>query len=298
MTANDSNPKPTAVSKAAAETVPTVAAQVEDIANLSLYEGPLAEILSAIRANDKLPLDSIPKMLSLLIELNKSQDTLIKQQTAKIQQLEAALLARKIEDPKPVASVPTVPVPRAKAPTTAVTPAEVPKPNKTDETTTVTASFPAALVDETFLVVHLAGFNLQRKWPRETVTAVLEANYGLTPFTIVNVSPMAPELQELHIFASRLPDLAAAVAKTDGALLLSASLDPSKPGYETADESVIAEAKARFCKRLDGDIARLSASKSRRLRDLAAFLISYKNDGTRRSTPREITPSPNDSCWE
>lgn len=138
------------------------------------------------------------------------------------------------------------------------------------------------------MVVHLAGFDLG-KYRRETVTAVLEVEFGLAPSTIINVSPIAPELQELHIIASRFPDLVAAVAKTNDALRISSILDARKSLFVATEvEYVIAEAKARFDKRLDLDIARLSVCKSSRLRDLAEFLILYKNEGVRKSAPRKL----------
>lgn len=105
------------------------------------------------------------------------------------------------------------------------------------------------------------------------------------PYTIINVSPISPDCQELHILESRWPDLIKAVAKTNG-LLKVGFMDASAPGYETSDEDAIAKAKDRFRKRLDGDIARLSDAKSRRLRDLAAFLVIYKNEGMLKSEPR------------
>ena len=140
--------------------------------------------------------------------------------------------------------------------------------------------------DESFMVVHMAGFDLLRDEPRATVSAVLIEKFGLNPATIVNISPIAPKLQELHIVSSRLSDLRAAVAKSNGVLKVSTCLDASKPGFESFDSNILAESKARFNNRLERDIKRLSSSHSRRLRDLSDFLFAYKKEGTRQSTPR------------
>lgn len=140
--------------------------------------------------------------------------------------------------------------------------------------------------DESFMVVHMAGFDLMRDEPRATISAVLSEKFGLSPLAIINVSPMAPKLQELHIITSKLPDLRAAIAKSNGALKLSTRLDARNPGVDSSDDNVIAASKARFCTRLDREINRLSSSPSRRLKDLADFLVAYKIDGTRQSAPR------------
>ena len=139
---------------------------------------------------------------------------------------------------------------------------------------------------ESFMVVHMAGFDLMRDEPRATVSAVLCEKFGLTPSVIVNVSPMAHKVQELHIITSKLPELRAAVAKSNGTLKLSTCLDARNPGYESTDPGTIADSNARFSARLDRDVGRLSRSPSRRLRDLADFLVAYKLEGTRQSAPR------------
>lgn len=55
--------------------------------------------------------------------------------------------------------------------------------------------------------------------------AVVNKKFGLIPSKIVNLSLMAPKLQELYSISSKLPELRVAIAKSDGALELSTHLD-------------------------------------------------------------------------
>jgi hypothetical protein len=60
---------------------------------------------------------------------------------------------------------------------------------------------------------------------RATITAVMNTHYALPLDTIVNVSPMAPKLQELVVESRRLSDLKTTVAKSDGKIKISCILD-------------------------------------------------------------------------
>jgi hypothetical protein len=74
-------------------------------------------------------------------------------------------------------------------------------------------------------IVHLASFDLLRDEPRATITAVMNTHYALPLDTIVNVSPMAPKLQELVVESRRLSDLKTTVVKSDGKIKISCILD-------------------------------------------------------------------------
>ena len=97
---------------------------------------------------------------------------------------------------------------------------------------------------------------------------------------------MGPQIQELHIVASKLSDLQAAVAKTQGALKLSTKLDPRMPPNGSQETNAITESTRYFRDRLDREIYRLSKTKSHRLQNLADFLVLYKESGLRISAPR------------
>lgn len=138
--------------------------------------------------------------------------------------------------------------------------------------------------NESFTVVHLAGFDLMRDEPRATISAVLKEKFGLPSSVIINVSPIAPKLQELHIISSKLPELKAAVNRSNVALQLSTRLDASRPGVDSTDDTAIADSKAKFSARLDREITRLPSSPACRLKDMAEFLVDYKLHGTRQSS--------------
>ena len=140
--------------------------------------------------------------------------------------------------------------------------------------------------DDQFMIVHMSGFDLLPNEHRATPTAILTEKFGLAPHSIVNVSPMGPQLQELHIIASKLPSLREAVSKTNGRLKISTKLDPRLPALDTTDPNALAESNARFKERMNRDIARLSATNSRRLKSLADFLAQYRDEGLRKSEPR------------
>ena len=140
--------------------------------------------------------------------------------------------------------------------------------------------------EEQFMVVHLAGFDLHRNEHRATPAAVLTEKFDLAPDCIINVSSMGPQIQELHIVASKLSDLQAAVAKTQGALKLSTKLDPRMPPNGSQETNAITESTRYFRDRLDREIYRLSKTKSHRLQNLADFLVLYKESGLRISAPR------------
>ena len=140
--------------------------------------------------------------------------------------------------------------------------------------------------EDTLEVVHLAGFDLMRDEPRATIAAVLNKHYELPLDTIVNVSPIAPKLQELVISSKRLDSLRSVVARSGGALKMTTKLDARLPGYETSDTKILADSLARFNTRLDREIERLHKSPARKLKEAADLLVAYKRDGTRKSTPR------------
>ena len=140
--------------------------------------------------------------------------------------------------------------------------------------------------DDQFMVVHMSGFDLLPNEHRATPIAVLSEKFDLAPHAIINVSPIGPQLQELHIIASKLPNLRDAVAKTNGRLKISTKLDPRLPCPDNKDPNAHAECTARFRERLNREIARLSATKSRRLQSLADFLGQYRDEGLRLSAPR------------
>ena len=139
--------------------------------------------------------------------------------------------------------------------------------------------------EERFMVVHLSVFDLQKGEHRATPTAVLIEKFNLAQHTILNVSPMGPRIQELHIMASKLGSLQAAVARTEGALKLTTKLDPRTCSLGSQDPDAIAKSTAYFKERVSYDIARLSKTNSRRLRSLADFLIQYRDEGLRTSAP-------------
>jgi hypothetical protein len=140
--------------------------------------------------------------------------------------------------------------------------------------------------DDSIMVVHLAGFDLRRGEKPATVSAVLTQKFGLAPKSIVNVSPMGPQLQELHIVASRIEDLRLAVSRTEGALKLSTKLDARLPPLGALDPQAITESNSRFCERINREITRLSKSNSRTLCHLADFLALYRDKDLRISAPR------------
>jgi hypothetical protein len=139
-------------------------------------------------------------------------------------------------------------------------------------------------------IIHLAGFDLLRDEPRATISAVMNTHYALPLDTIVNVSPMAPKLQELVVDSRRLSALKAAVAKSEGKLKISCILDARLPGYSSTDPKVIEESLSRFNSRLDREIQRLHKSPSRRLREVSDLLVLYKNEDIRKSMPRTKSP--------
>jgi hypothetical protein len=140
-------------------------------------------------------------------------------------------------------------------------------------------------------IVHLAGFDLLRDEPHATISAVMNTHYALPLDTIVNVSPMAPKLQELVVDSRRLSALKAAVAKSEGKLKISCILDALLPGYSFTDPKVIEESLSRFnSPRLDREIQRLHKSPSRRLREVSDFLVLYKNEDIHKFMPRTKSP--------
>jgi hypothetical protein len=133
-------------------------------------------------------------------------------------------------------------------------------------------------------IVHLAGFDLLRDEPRATISAVMNTHYALPLDTIVNVSPMAPKLQELVVDSRRLSTLKAAVAKSEGKLKIRCILDVRLPGYSSTDPKVIEESLSRFNSRLDREIQLMHKSPSRKLRDVSDLLVLYENEDIRNNT--------------
>ena len=58
------------------------------------------------------------------------------------------------------------------------------------------------------------------------------------------------------------------------------------PSNGLSDPDAISQSTARFRERLNRDIARLSQTRSHRLRSLAEFLEQYRDEGLRISAPR------------
>jgi hypothetical protein len=137
-----------------------------------------------------------------------------------------------------------------------------------------------------FEIVHMAGFDLMKDEPRATISAVLNKKFDVPLDTIINVSPMAPKLQELVIDSRRLDSLRSAIARSGGNLKLSTKLDARLPGFDTTDTKILEDSLSRFNIRVDREIQRLHQSPSRRLKDVADLLVAYKRDGTRKSAPR------------
>lgn len=141
-------------------------------------------------------------------------------------------------------------------------------------------------VEDSYMVVHMAGFDLRRDEHRATPSAVLEEKFGLARNTIVNVSPIGYQLQELHIMSSKLPSLKSAIARTGGKLRLTTTLDARMPPDGSIDPEVIESSSRSFEERINREIARLSVARSRKLRDLADFLTLYRDENQRVSVPR------------
>ena len=292
-------PAPTAVSVTAASPVPSFSNEM-DVSPVEEDNPPpstavqvvtLVTAMSLVR--DRLS-QSDPE-LAVVIE------TMFSRMTAEIESLRNSLSFASMTSSVPPAHVPTgttIKRPRASA---AVKPIDVAarnkalleawesKPSLNGRKRVCPAPLDDAHLnteDDQFMVVHLAGFDLQRGEHRATPTAVLTEKFKLAPHTIINVSPMGPSIQELHIVASKLPSLREAVARTEGALKLTLKLDPRMPSNGLSDPDAISHSTARFRERLNRDIARLSQTRSHRLRSLAEFLEQYRDEGLRISAPR------------